>query len=497
MFMSQNENISARKDVPSETKASEIPEKTDPKQRALALGLEFSKRSLEAESMDELCFMLTNDLRLLIEFDRAILITHFDDKSELVAATNQPSISTKPKFHQTVSSLAKDLKLVKKAVFIAGDPDAALSDKDLPDQARDALVTYINVTECSFVLCVPLIHNKSLVGHLLFEFYENKAPDQIAILTILNIAPFFASALAEKWLIKRNPVLWDQVSGDAKTENLYKRLKSKPYAWVVLGLLFVVVVFVIPVTHVVGGESEIIPKEKHVAFPRIDGVLEKVFVKEGTAVEKGQVLALLDKRDLDHEIKSAENRFDILTKEMMLLRRESGQDPAKLAESKLVQLKRAAAAEELEYARWKSRFLEIKAPVSAVVITKDVESLVGKKLRAGEAFCEMAAPRDLWAAILVPEEKISFVAKGQPATVYLNSLPGKGFEVRVEEISPTAQAMPRLGNVYRVMAPFTAGESYAKVGMKGIGKIETGRSSIFGIIYLRLRTRWNYLSIHF
>jgi hypothetical protein len=132
-----------------------------------------------------------------------------------------------------------------------------------------------------------------------------------------------------------------------------------------------------------------------------------------------------------------------------------------------------------------------------VIITKDVDSLVGKKLRAGEAFCEMAAPHDLWASILVPEEKISFVAKGQPAAIYLNSAPGHGFEVRVEEISPTAQAMPRLGNVYKVMAPFTHGEHHAKVGMKGIGKIQTGQSSIFSIIYLRLRTRWNQLSIYF
>lgn len=495
--MPQNENTTARNDVQSETQGPVIPERTDPKQRALALGLEFSKRALEADGMDELCFILTNDLRLLIEFDRALLITHFDEKSEFVAATNQPSISTKLKFHQTVSSLGKDLKLVRKGVFLANDPAASLAEDELPQQAREALLSYINSSGCSFILCVPLIHNKTLLGHLLFEFYENKAPDQIAILTILSIAPFFASALAEKWLMRRNPAIWSQVSGDAKGESLYKRLKRTPYVWALLALLFVVIVFLIPVTRVVGGESEIVPRDRHVAFPRIDGVLEKILVKEGTKVEQGQVLALLDKRDLDHEIKAAEHRLDILTKEMMLLRRESGQDPSKLAESKLVQLKRAGAAEELEYARWKSKFLEIKAPVSAVVITKDVESLVGKKLRAGETFCEMAAPGDMWATIFVPEEKISLVAKGQPATVYLNSAPGKGFQVQVEEIAPSAQAMPRLGNVYRVMAPFSVGRDYGKVGMKGIGKIETGRSNIFNIIYQRLLTRWNHLSIYF
>ncbi len=213
------------------------------------------------------------------------------------------------------------------------------------------------------------------------------------------------------------------------------------------------------------------------AFVKIDGLVDQIFVREDSPVEKGQVLAVLDNKDLDHEIKTAERKFDVLTNEMILLRRESGQDPAKLAESKVVELKRKSAWEELEYLKWKTRFLEVRSPVSGVVVTKEVDALVGKKFRAGEPFCEIAAPGELWVTVYVPEDRISPVKKGQAAAVYLNNETGKAYHLKVEEIAPVAQAMPRLGNVYRARASFVETPKDLRVGMKGIGKITTEKTS--------------------
>jgi multidrug resistance efflux pump len=233
------------------------------------------------------------------------------------------------------------------------------------------------------------------------------------------------------------------------------------------------------------------------AFVRTDGLVERINVKEDSRVEKGQTLATLDPRDLDFEIKVAEKKFEILTQELMLLRRESGQEPSKLAESKLTELKRMSAWEELEYLKWKTRFLEIKAPVSGVVITREVDTLVGKKFKAGEPFCEIAVPSDLWVIIHVPEDRIGALEKGQIGAIYLNNEPGRPYNVHVAEIAPMAQAMPRLGNVYRVGATFVELPKRLKVGMKGIGKIHTGSSSLASMIGRRLLTRWNQLSIYY
>jgi hypothetical protein len=476
--------------------AQQLHGSTDPKQKALAMGLELSKRALDAASLDELFFILTNDVRTLARFDRALLVTHMGGQSSFVAATNQPVLRERFDFYQRVSELAEQLRGVDKGVLLSADADATkLSEEDLSRETKDRLLSYMGIAGCAFLLCVPLKHSNSLMGHLLLEFYEKSLPSQIEILTLFSIAPFFASALSEKWLLHEKPMLQAALFSRGEVRKVFGT--KSLVAASVLCLAIVAVLFGFPMTETVGGDSEVLPRDKFLAFVRTDGLVERINVKEDTRVEQGQVLAVLDPKDLDHEIKLAERKFEILTQELMLLRRESGQDPSKLGESKLVELKRTSAWEELEYLRWKSRFLEVRAPVSGIVVTKEVDSLVGKKFRAGEPFCEIAVPEELWATIYVPEDKVSLIKQGQAGTIYLNNEPSRPYAIQVAEIAPTAQALPRLGNVYRVSSTFKEFPKYLKVGMKGVGKIEVGPSNLATITGRRLLARWNQLSIYF
>lgn len=474
-------------------------EQPDPKQRALALGLEFSKRALEAESLDDLFFMLTNDIRTLVEFDRAFLLTHLEGRSQLAAAGNQPILEKKSKFYAQMNRLARKLRNVERGILLSGTADtASLPDDEVPTDVKEELAAFMEFSQCSFFLCVPLKHNDALLGHLVLEFLDKNVPRQIEILTLFNLGSLFGAALAEKWLAKRKPAVASFIYPDAAGRRNVMRffLVTLPLAiLVVVGL--VCLLFYVPLDSTVGGEAEVVPRDKHVAFAQIDGLVEKVFAREGAGVEEGQPLAVLDRKELDFEISSSERRFDIHTKEMLLLRRESGQDPSKLAESKLVQLKRQSAWEELQFLKWKAQFLVIKAPVSGIVVTREVESLAGKKFKAGEPFCEIAVPGELWVEILVPEDRITFVRKGQTAEVFLNSAPGTPCKLRIAEISPLAEVVPRLGNVYRVRGPFPDASPSVKVGMKGIGKIFSGRERLYRILAHRLQARWNQLSIYF
>ncbi len=479
---------------PVENQSSESVEK----QRALALGLELSKRALGAASLDELFFLLTNDLRILIEFDRALLVTHIGDTSELAAASNQPVLEKKFPLVKTMSRVAASLRNAERGVVLSGNADTAgLSDEDLPPAAKEELLAYVKQSGCAFLVSVPLAHHKKLLGHLLLEFYGNTVPKQIPVVTVLSIAPLFASALAEKWLMQARPRLWNQVFS-ARIEQDTSGKRAIPFAFSALAVFVLLCVFFLaPINRTVGGEAEVFLHNRHMAFIKMDGLVDRIDIKEGSHVDKDQVLAVLDRRELDHETKSAERRMEIVTREMMLLRREAGQDPAKLAESEQMGLKRASVKEELEYLRWKAGFLTIKAPVSGVVVTKEVDSLVGKRFRAGESFCEIAAPGELWAAIYVPEDKISLVRKGQPTEIYLNSDPTRGYASTVEEIAPLAQVLPRLGSVYRVATPFPAATEQIKVGMKGIGKISSGRMSLFTILRDHILARWNHYALYF
>ncbi|MFH0821117.1 MAG: HlyD family efflux transporter periplasmic adaptor subunit [Pseudomonadota bacterium] len=467
----------------------------DPKRKALASGLELSKRAIQSESLDELLFILTNDIHSLVPFDRAVIITHFRGKSRFAAATNQPVLQEKSKFFGAVTELAQLLRELDRGFLLAKDADAGqLSEADLPAETREILVSFMDSSGCAFLLGVPLKHGNNVLAHVLLEFHEGTMPDRIGILTLLSIAPFLASALSEKWLLEQQPRLRELIAAPGRSSG--RRIGGR--ALCVLGGLLVTaaVLLFVPVRLTVGGEAEITPRDKHVAFVKIDGLIDEIRVTEGSSVKKGQVLAVLDRKGLDHEIRVAERKSEVSTQEMVLLKRESGNEPAKLAESQLVELKRTSVLEELNYLKWKTRFIEVTAPAAGTVITKEVETLVGKKFRAGEPFCEIVAPDDLWVVVYVPEERISSVRNGQKGVIYLNNEPGTGYGVRVAEIAPMAAVLPRLGNVYPVKAAFESAPNYIKAGMRGIGKIEAGESGILAAMARRLIMRWNQFSLY-
>jgi hypothetical protein len=97
----------------------------------------------------------------------------------------------------------------------------------------------------------------------------------------------------------------------------------------------------------------------------------------------------------------------------------------------------------------------------------------------------------------VPEDKISRVRTGQPADIFLNTDPSRGISGTVAEIAPLAQVMPRLGSVFRVSLPIPDATENIRVGMKGVGKIDTGRTSLFTMLWRHAVSRWNHYSLYF
>lgn len=473
-------------------------EPIDPRHRILALGLELSKRAVEVPTLEDLYLLLTNDLRALLEFDRSLLIVHMGGNSNFVAAGGQPELDKRSKFYEQVHEIAPAIRDVRRGLLISGKVGAlGFEDKDLLPAARDALQAYLDFSGCAFLLCVPITHEGNALGHLLLEFFDDKVPDQVNLLTLLNISPFFGAALTEKWLIHKNPDLKKMVDpqfGDGERSRRFKRyLRVVAPAVAILAIL----VFLVPFPFNVGGEAEIIPTIRHVAFCKIDGIVDRILVAEGSRVKKGEVLAMLEPKEIEYKVGSARTQFEILTNEMVLLRRAASENPAKLAESEVVSLKRKAAWEELSYYKWQQKFLRITAPSNGIILTKDIESLSGKKFRAGEPFCEIVAHGDLSADVYVPEDKVTYVKKGQPLTIYLGADPRKGYALSVNQIAPMAEAIPRLGSVFRVRAPFPNAPATTKVGMKGIGKIHTMNTSLWFIVTQRLLSQWERLAIHF
>jgi multidrug resistance efflux pump len=465
------------------------------KAQTLSYGFEFLQTVIRCADLEEVYLLLTNDIRCLMEFDRSFLITHLGGSSRFVAAGATIAPEKKSQFYQKLNRLGPSLPGLTKPVLISKDYAGNLTEYGISEELQSALRSFIEFSGCNYFFCQPLQCSGSVIGHLIFEFCDDCVPDRNGLLVMNKVEPFLATALAQKWLEHTRPTVGTLIRPPAEvTRGRAKSVLRKLRVIVPAALILGVVLFLIPFDHTVGGEAEIVPGVRNLAFCRMEGLIDRVFVQEGSEVEKGMVMATLDPKDLEFKIKMAERELDIMTQEMRVLSDGAGRNPSKLAQAQLVELNREKKLKELEYLKSRREFLNITAPASGVITTKHVQTLSGKRFMGGDAFCEIAGRSDLSVDVCVPDDRVTLVKPGQPVSIYLNSSPSHEYTLTLKEIAPRAEATQRFGNIFRANAKFTGAPPFTMVGMKGIGKIHTGTESLWSIIAQRVKTRWNEFS---
>lgn len=466
-------------------------------QQTLTRALDLTRRAAELESIDELQYFLVNDLRILIDFDRCFLINHLKGASKVSAAANQPTLDPRSEIHAGLVDLSSNLRNVKKGLLL--NPEVGQEDKALEKfttEERIALIEYMKLSGAQYLFLIPLLHQDITIAHILMEFFDTTPPNQAQAVTILGSAPIFSSLLLQKYIEEKRPRLIARILGAPGNSRSIGILK-KYLIWLMLLIMFLLFMFFWPMDVKVGGEAEIRSVHKNIAFCRMDGLIDKVMVTEGERVRNNQVLAILDPTDLNYRIESSKREYELLTKKLNTLSVESDSDPTKLAEAQLVELKRKKVLNDLKFGEWQQQFLDIRAPSSGVILTKDVQSISGKKLEAGEPFCEIGKPSELAVDVFVPDNRVSKVRLDQDLILYLNNDPLTPYSLKVDAISPTAETIPRLGNVCRVRAPFSEAPESAKIGMRGIGKIKVGESTPWELFQESMAEKLNKLSLYF
>ncbi len=470
-----------------------------PSERLAAIAVELTARVASAGSLEEICFLLTNDLRALVEFDRCLLITHLGGRSTIAAATHQPVLDSKSPLFRELAGLSGTITRVDKPVVLGTTgPETPLREEETLDSIHAALRSYLDLSGARVLCCLPLVSNAVIPGHLIIEYHGDPPPRKDEIAALVKIAPVLASGLLAKWTVENKPGIVGLCGARGSWTDRWKAgmLAYVMIPAVVLALMLAAA-FLIPVPFSVGGDTIIESRDKHFAFVKVGGLIERVSVRQGSRVKQGEVLAELDAEELNYKIKKQERSIELLGNEMERLHRTAVDDPSRLAERELIELRRKSAQAELDFLIWQKQFLTVHAPVDGVVVTKDVKALAGKRFEAGQPFCEIARPEDLVAFIYVPEDRILSVKAGQPVSIYLNNDPLKPYRLKVAEISPRAEVRPRLGNVFKVTALFPGNPPLLKVGMKGLGKIGIGTTTIGKIVTSRLAERWHQVLIHF
>ena len=175
---------------------------------------------------------------------------------------------------------------------------------------------------------------------------------------------------------------------------------------------------------------------------QLSGALLSVNAEEGTFVRAGQVLAQIDARELEAQVKSASaslelaessaKRSDELWKQRIVTAQEYERDRAALA----------AAQASLDQLKTRLGYAIIKSPISGVVTEKRLET--GDIVSPQTRLFSVAETSTLVSRVMVSELEVPLIQPGATVDVSVDALGGARVPGRIRRIFPSADTVTRL-----------------------------------------------------
>ena len=134
----------------------------------------------------------------------------------------------------------------------------------------------------------------------------------------------------------------------------------------------------------VAGDAVVAPVHRAQVQPEFEGVVSKVFVREGEPVKRGQVLAEMDAWDYRSALAEAEAKYQsaLLQMNHSLAANDGSEAGIQRVQADYWQSEVDRSQELLDKA-------QLRSPIDGVVATPHVENFAGRRLQYGDSFAEI------------------------------------------------------------------------------------------------------------
>jgi membrane fusion protein (multidrug efflux system) len=208
------------------------------------------------------------------------------------------------------------------------------------------------------------------------------------------------------------------------------------------------------------------------------GECVEVLVQEGDKVTEGQVLARLDRKELDAQAR--QTRVTLRMNEYQMSKAKEQQEKGILSsfEADNARFAYEQARATLDLQELQLTHQDIVAPIAGVITQKVVQK--GMVVGTGIPVFSIVDPDSFLLPITPPEKEVQSLREGQLAEVSVDSAPDKVFNVTVRRIDPAVD--PATGTI-RVILDFDAADRAML------------KDSAFARVKLILETRENVLTV--
>ena len=351
--------------------------------------------------------------------------------------------------------------------------------QDPRQETQAKLGKYFSETGMRGFYAVPLADDDGRVGTLSFESSD---PDFLgpAHLEMIKILTSQATVALRNASLYREVPFIDILKPVLDRKRKFLALEKRRRAALVVGaaaaLLFLLI-FPLPLRVV--GDASVSPAQSVLIQPEVEGVVQRVLVREGDAVTAGTVLANLSDWQYRAQLAAAQAKYETAVSQMN--RSLNGNDGG---EAGIQKIQADYWASELTRARERLDRTQLRSPINGVVATAHVEDLVGRKLMPGDTLAEVVDTSRAIVDVAIDENDVLLLHPGEKASVKLDGFPTRTFHGEVTVVSPRSQVQGA-DRVFFARVAVSNPDGLIRDGMQGRGKVVSGWSPAGKVLFRR------------
>jgi RND family efflux transporter MFP subunit len=416
-------------------------------------------------NLERMLQTIVNAPQAVVPYERAAIALDQGGKYKLSAVTGLTQVDPDAPDIAPLNEILRWAMLSNEVVHVRQESDKIDADRE---ETRAKFQRYFEVSGMRGFYAAPLLDDTGRVGVLALESADPDflSPAHIEILQVL--AGQATVALRNAQMYKEVPfisVLEPVLERKRRFMAMEKRRRTLTIAAAVSVVVFLAF---FPWPMRVDGDATVAPVHSRKLQPEIEGVVSKVYVREGDRVTRDQVIAEL--ADWEQRMALAQAQAKYQTALLQMNRALAANDGTEAGVQRV-----QADYWQSEVARDQERVdrTRLRSPIDGVVATPNVETMVGRRLQYGDTFAEVVDTTRTIVDVAVDDTDAGLLRTGSRASVKLNSFPTRIFRGEVVIVSPKATVVGD-SRVFFARVAIPNPDGAIRAGMEGRGKVRVG-----------------------
>ncbi len=240
-----------------------------------------------------------------------------------------------------------------------------------------------------------------------------------------------------------------------------------------------ILIMLIPVPHNVWCNAVMQPVERRYSVAPQDGLLESTLFEPGDVVEKGQLLATMDGREIRWDMAGT-----IAGKQKAEQERDAHMASYEMPSAVIAGLETERMQHELNVLAFREKNLSVRSPIDGVILDGSLDRRENYPVSSGDVIYEVAPLSVLRAEVSIDAEDITHTTAGQEVELYVNGLEGDSVNAVIKRIRPRSEIIDS-ENVFVAEVTVENPDGLIRPGMTASARIKVGKRELWWVLFHR------------